>query len=285
MGLADFSARGEVADAKLKKVTEESEEIEAAREEMEAKEQEADERVEELETSVKDMQRTLELNTVRNSDGERKVKVCENDISKNREKAEGYEARVAALEEAIENHGKRLEELGESEGAAGEREALNEEKVDFLTAQLKETEVRADAAERMNAVYTNTMVETETEIGGWVKKTQDMEDLMVLMDNLADDPNYDLSKGGRRVSTTASAKDMWGAKDAVAEAESRSSSRASSRGGQLTRAPKDPTPEPEEESEEEEEEEEEEAPPPAPEPEEEEESEEEESEEEESDEE
>jgi len=168
--LADITARAETADGKLKKVAEESEEIEATREEMESKEQEADERVEELETSVKDMQRTLELNTVRSADGERKVQVCENEISKNREKAEGYEARVAALEEAIQNHGKRLEELEESEGVAGEREALNEEKVDFLTAQLKETEVRADAAERMNTVLTNTMVETETEIASWTKK-------------------------------------------------------------------------------------------------------------------
>jgi len=254
--------------------------------------------VEELESSVKDMARTLELNTVRASDGERKVKVCENDIAKNREKAEGYEARVAALEEAIQNHGKRLEELEESEGAAGEKEALNEEKVDFLTVQLKETEVRADAAERMNAVLTNTMVETETEIASWTKKIADMEELMVKMDDLADDPNYDVSKmvaagKARPPSQPTSAKDMWGAKAAatpVAEADSRSSSRASSRAGRTTtRTPKDPTPEPEPEPESEEEEEEEEAPAPpppkpAPAPEPEEESEEEESEEEESDE-
>jgi len=263
--------------------------------------------VEELETNVKDMRRNLELNTVRASDGERKVKVCENDIAKNKEKAEGYEGRVAALEELIQNHGKRLEELEESEGAAGEREALNEEKVDFLTAQLKETEVRADAAERMHAVLTNTMTETEAEITGWTAKIQEMEDLMVSMDNLADDPNYDVSKiigaakAAARPASATSAKDMWAAKSPAAPpaaapapaapepaSESRSSSRASR---QTTRTPKDPTPEPEPEpeSEEEEEEEEEEAPAPAPpapepEPEEEEESEEEESEEEESDE-
>merc|ERR1712035_34810 len=115
-------------------------------------------------------------------------------MGKNREKAESYEARVAVLEEMIEKHGKKLEELEESEGAAGEREALNEEKVDFLTGQLKETEVRADAAERMNAVLNNTMAETKAEIEGWTAKIQEMEDLMVSMDNLADDPNYDVSK-------------------------------------------------------------------------------------------
>merc|ERR1711962_1936831 len=143
------------------------------------------------------------------------------------------------------SHGKRLEELEESEGAAGERESLNEEKVDFLTAQLKETEVRADAAERMNAVYTNTMVETENEISGWAKKTADMEALMLEMDNLADDPNYNL-KNRRPPSATSnvSAKDMWSAKSAVAVAsaeptDSRSSSRAASRAGRATsRTPK-----------------------------------------------
>merc|ERR1711973_940033 len=185
------------------------------------------------------------------------------------------------------------------EGAAGEREALNEEKVDFLTAQLKETEVRADAAERMNAVLNNTMAETKAEIEGWTAKIQEMEDLMVSMDNLADDPNYDVSKiigaakAAARPASATSAKDMWAAKSpaappaAPAAAPEPSDSRSSSRASRaITRTPKDPTPEPEPESEEEEEEEEAPAPaPPAPEPEpEEEESEEEESEEEESDE-
>merc|ERR1712202_29152 len=141
----------------LQKVTVESEEIEAAREEMESKEAEAEENIDNMESSLKDMRRSIEINTVRCSDAERKVKVCENDIAKNREKAEGFEARVASQEAVIESHGKRLEELEESEGAAGEKETLNEEKVEFLTVQLKETEVRADAAERMNAVLTNTM--------------------------------------------------------------------------------------------------------------------------------
>lgn len=132
-----------------------------------------------------------------------------------------------------ESHGKRLEELEESEGAAGEKEALNEEKVEFLTVQLKETEVRADAAERMNAVLTNTMAETEAEIASWAKKTADMEELMINMDNIADDPNYDVSKmvaagKARPASATTSAKDMWAEKAAAPEKpESRSGSRAS----------------------------------------------------------
>merc|ERR1712202_57957 len=213
--LADFTGRGEVADEKLKKVTEESEELES-------KEQEADERVEELESNLKEMRRTVEINELRAVDGERKHQVCKNDIAKIQERAEKHEARVAQLEELIEGHGKRLEELEETEGAAGEREALNEEKLEFLTVQLKETEIRADTAERMNAVLANTLLETETEPAGWMKKTQDMEDLMLVMDDIADDPAYDLSKGagGQRASfTPTSAKDMWGAKDAEAESQ------------------------------------------------------------------
>ena len=62
--------------------------------------------------------------------------------------------------------------------------------------------MRADAAERMNAVYSNTMMETENEIAGWAKKTADMEELMLKMDNLADDPSYNLKN--RRPASSSS---------------------------------------------------------------------------------
>merc|ERR1712091_280733 len=67
-------------------------------------------------------------------------------------------------------------------------------KVGFLESQLKETETRADAAERMHAVLTNFIMEYKTEIDAIEKKTAAIEDQMVEMDDLADDPNYDLSK-------------------------------------------------------------------------------------------
>merc|ERR1719233_283567 len=158
-------------------------------------------------------------------EGDRKINVCNNEISKLREKAEKSEARVSQLEETIEGHGKRLEELEETEGAAGEREALNEEKVDFLERQLKETETRADAAERMHAVLSNVIVEMETEIASWAQKTVDMEATMVEMDNLADDPNYDLSK---KYGTTApSPGGSMASRSAMFEKEEDSGSRSS----------------------------------------------------------
>merc|ERR1719447_671199 len=109
------------------------------------------------------MKRTVELNEQKLVEGERKGKGCENDIGINRKNAEVSEARVAQLEETIEKHGKRLEELEEREGESGDREQLNEEKVSFLERELKETTVRAEAAERNCAVLKNTILEAETE--------------------------------------------------------------------------------------------------------------------------
>lgn len=277
--LTDVTERLKGQEKKLKSTTKQSEEIEETREELETKEAEGDEHVEELETQLKEMRRTVELNALRVVDGERKIQVCTNEIAKTQDKATKNEGRVANLEELIQTHGKNLEELEDREGEAGDRESLNEEKHNFLTGQLKETETRAEAAERMHAVSTNLVVETENEIAVLVKKTQDMEDLMLVMDDIADDPNYDISnmKGVRQRGSFSgtSAKDMWEAKSAAAEPES--DSRSSSRAGAFSsRAPKDPTPEPtpkvatpepeEEEDEEESDEEEEEAPAPAPAP-------------------
>jgi len=263
--LSDINERLAVAEEKLNKATEQSEEIEASREELESKEQEGDERTEELESNLKDMKRTVEMNLLKVVEGDRKNNVCNNEIAKLREKAEKNEAIVATLEEQIEGFGKRLEELEETEGAAGEREDLNEEKVTFLEGQLKETETRADAAERMHAVLSNVIVEMETEIAGWTQKIVDMEHTMVEMDNLADDPNYDLSKKYGKTAASAASPSGFGSRSAMfetktEESDSRASSRASMRGGSLSKPPKDPTPEPESE----EEEEEEEAPPAPP---------------------
>merc|ERR1712013_743742 len=187
---------------------------------------------EELESSLKDMKRTVEMNLLKVVEGDRKNNVCNNEIAKLREKAEKNEAIVTTLEEQIEGFGKRLEELEELEGAAGEREGLNEEKVTFLEGQLKETETRADAAERMHAVLSNVIVEMETEIAGWTQKIVDMEHTMVEMDNLADDPNYDLSK---KYGKTAASPSGFGSRSAMfetktEESDSRASSRASMRG-------------------------------------------------------
>merc|ERR1712180_558982 len=118
------------------------------------------------------------------------------EIEKLRTKAEISEARVKVLEEKIESVGKSLSELEEREGAAGEKESLNEEKMAFLERELKDTTVRAEAAERMNAVLKNTSLETEQEIQKWVNRREEMVKQMMVMDDVADDPSYLCFEGG-----------------------------------------------------------------------------------------
>merc|ERR1712136_592004 len=142
------------------------------------------------ETSIKDIKRNYELNEGKLVESERKQGVCNMEIEKLCAKAEISEARVKVLEEKIEAVGKSLSELEEREGTAGEKESLNEEKMAFLERELKDTTVRAEAAERMNAVLKNTSIETEQEIQKWVNRREDMVKQMMVMDDVADDPSY-----------------------------------------------------------------------------------------------
>merc|ERR1711964_262335 len=139
-------------------------------------EQEHDDAIQQLESNIKEMKRNTD--------------VCTNDIAKIKNRSELSEGRVKQLEEQIEGHGKSLSELEEREGAAGEKEALNEEKMQFLERELKDTSVRAETAERMCAVLKNTILETENEINGWVKRREDIDKQMLVMDDVADDPSY-----------------------------------------------------------------------------------------------
>ena len=107
-------------------------------------------------------------------------------------------------------------------------------KVNFLEREFKETMVRAEAAERNCAVLRNTMMETEAEINKWSTKIKEMEDQMVLMDDVADDPAYAfdmtaLGEGdGRETPTSFNDRAQMFQKQAEERARSRSDSRASS---------------------------------------------------------
>jgi len=169
-----------------------------AREVLEDKEAILEQEIDELESQVKTMKRTLEVNGIRILDGERRIQVCKNEIERLREKADADEKRGAEMDETIAAHGKSLDELEEREGAAGERESMNENKVHFLIGQVKEFEIRADTAERLNAVANNLLAETEAGIASWAQKTADMEDTMDNMNGLADDPSYVLSKRSKQ---------------------------------------------------------------------------------------
>merc|ERR1739847_40737 len=85
-----------------------------------------------------------------------------------------------------------------------EREELNEEKINFLEGELKETTVRAEAAERNSAVLQNNILESETEINRWIKMTEDMQNSMLTMDDVADDPAYLCFSGGNEDSRPGS---------------------------------------------------------------------------------
>jgi len=280
----DVEDRLEVSQDKLRKTEKSYEEEDEAREVLEAKEAATESRIEKLESKVKNMKRTVELNEATLVDGERKIQVYKNDFIKLQEKAEAGETRIGVLEWTITNHGKQLDKLEEREGAAGEREALHEDKIHFLVGQVKELELRADAAERANAVGNSILLETKAEIASWAKKIHDMEVTMVKMDDLADDPAYDLSKRYQKKPSltplTAKALSqrssfaMQGSKQKDDDEMSVSSVASSRAGRQIGRPPKSPEPEPEpeskpevEESEDESDEESEEEPEPVPEPE------------------
>jgi len=184
------SERLQTAEEKLKTSTDTADECETTRQELETKESEDDEKIQNLEEKIKEMKRTLELNELKCVESQRKQTVYTRDIERIREKADGFETRVKLLEETIANHGQSLQELETREGEAGDREQLNEEKLHFLEGQLKETEVRAEAAERGCAVAERNILETENEINSWIQKREEIEREMIEMDDVADDPAY-----------------------------------------------------------------------------------------------
>jgi len=244
---------------KLKITQESSEEVEKARDEMESKEQEQEQKMENLETAIKEMKRKSELNASKVVESERKHGVCSSEIAKIRERAENSENRVKVLEGIIGDHGKSLSELEEREGAAGQRETLNEEKMVFLESQLKDTTVRAETAERMHAVLKNTHLETEQEIAKWTKRREDMLSQMLVMDDVADDPSYlcfEAAEGAGMDSGRSTPAATFGAKAELFGKQkegSRPGSRASGPGSRPQTPGEKPSPAP--------------APAPAPEPE------------------
>jgi len=221
------------SDEKCVKATATSEEAEIAREQLENEELSIEENIEKLEENIKDMKRKLELNSGKFVECERKVEVCNNDVARIQKQAEISEARVKVLEGVIEDHGKSLVELEDREGEISEKEELNEEKINYLEGELKETIVRAEAAERNSAVFQNNMMMTETEINNWVKMREDMQQSMLTMDDVADDPAYLVFSTGNadsdsRPGSVNAISSMFGAKsggDDSGDGDSRSNSR------------------------------------------------------------
>merc|ERR1712183_758028 len=129
--------------------------------------------------------------------GEAKLAKVQSESEEIEKVRDEMEANEGEMEEKIENleegirETKRKNQVNLSrEGEAGEREDLNEEKVAFLERELKETTMRAEAAERMSMVLYNSNVEVNTECHKWITQREEMLANMFTMDDVADDPAY-----------------------------------------------------------------------------------------------
>merc|ERR1712062_320560 len=148
--------------------------------------------IQKVEAQVKELKRTVELNEPKVEEGERKIKVLASDAGRIGETADALEKRAAHLQETISSHGENLGELEEREEAFGERDAVNAETVSLLERKVKEAEVRGDEAERVNGVMNVVLSETRHNVQFWMRKNKELCDSIVMMDNIADDPRYEV---------------------------------------------------------------------------------------------
>merc|ERR1711962_644494 len=176
--LKNATERLAIQEEKLAKVEAECSEVQEARDELESHEQEQEEKIDNLDESIGDMKRKCELSASRFVEAERREEVCRAEIAKLTEKAEKDEARIQVLEERIQGYASGLAELEEREGEMGEKESLNEEKIAFLEREMKETVVRAEAAERMSAVVQNSNFDLAEEIHKYVTRREEMVNSM-----------------------------------------------------------------------------------------------------------
>jgi chromosome segregation ATPase len=119
-------------------------------------------------------------------EAERKLVVVKRDLEKTRDKADAMEKRVEVLQETIETANNNLRELEEKESNSQEKESLNEEKMTFLQGQLKEAEVRREAAERSCNVLRRNIDDIQVEINTWTKKISDIEEEFANMNDVSD---------------------------------------------------------------------------------------------------
>ena len=93
---------------------------------------------------------------------------------------------MTILEETVESTGESLRNLEERELESSDKEALNEEKIAFLEGQMKEAEVRVEAAERQAQNLERVIVETDTERQSWVSKREEIEREMEDIEGMED---------------------------------------------------------------------------------------------------
>lgn len=116
----------------------------------------------------------------------RKAVVLKRDIDRVTEKGNTLERRATILEETVESTGESLRSLEERELESSDKEALNEEKISFLLSQMKEAEVRVEAAERQAQNLERVILDTDSERQGWITKREEIEKEMEDIEGMED---------------------------------------------------------------------------------------------------
>ena len=132
----------------------------------------------------------LEENEVKLVEVKRKAVVLNRDIERVSEKAETHEKRMNVLEETIQSTGESLRALEDRELESSDKEALNEEKIAFLEGQMKEAEIRLEAAERQAQNLERVLLDTDNERNSWSQKKEAIENEMAdieAMEGLGED--------------------------------------------------------------------------------------------------
>eukprot|EP00794_Sanderia_malayensis_P013861 gene13861-15309_t len=163
---------------RLEKVLDEINVTEERRKELEENEQQGDERLQDLEEEVKLARQVLEENEVKLVEVQRKAVVLKRDITRVQEFGDSCEKRVEVLEDTISSTGENLRSLEERETESCDKEAFNEEKIAFLCCQIKEVDVRVEAAERQVQNLERVILDTDNEKNNWISKRQAIESEM-----------------------------------------------------------------------------------------------------------
>ena len=120
----------------------------------------------------------------------RKAVVLKRDIERVSEKAETHEKRMNVLEDTIQSTGESLRVLEDRELESSDKEALNEEKIAFLEGQMKEAEIRLEAADRQAQNLERVLLDTDNERNTWIQKREAIEKEMAdieAMESLGED--------------------------------------------------------------------------------------------------
>jgi tropomyosin-1 len=165
-------------------------EHDTARKNLEDQEVEGDERLVQLSDQLKRGQTETEAYDTQYSEAKRREVVLLADLDKAESRYADNSARIEQLMKAIANASEDIRDLESRESDQCDRETLNEEKVVFLSEQIKETLSKAESSERDAARLKRLVTNILAEIGNWKNKTADVFAEMEDVNNMADGIEY-----------------------------------------------------------------------------------------------